>query len=328
MMFAVGALLATVLAAAAPGPGTGFGEALRNQASACRAGSGGLPLEDYLVSGLSAEVFQNYLGVDVRWAGLGVEATLWQGTRLGARGAGTFSEGIPATTELADGSFGGTTGTVRAEEWTWTVFAQQRWTTPTGGRIDARLTGLGIRQDLAGDAATGAGIAAAAFVALPVSAAATFLAWGEAGPFGRGRGAGFAQSVRFGFGLERQGGIGLVGGQEGFRLGGEGEGLLEGLWDAGGGLVYWFGGRAADGPGMRLFLRGGARSMGAGVTALQPRFGFGASLLTEGNFGIAADYAAVPFGDFGVMQSLTARITFAGRLAGGRAEPSHTLQGP
>lgn len=323
------ALLAAFLASpvAAGGPGTTFGDGLRLQTDAPTAAAGGLPLERYAREELLLEGRQNRLPVGARWADLGAEASLWEGTRLGAEGGGAFAEGIPATTELSDGSYGGEQGTVQAAEWEWAAFGQQAFALGGNGRLDVRLTLLGARQDFAGSSGSGLGASLAGFWAVPLGEAASFLLWTEDGPFGRGRGAAFASAFGGGLGLERPGGLGIAGGAEGFRFGAEGRFLAEGGLEGGAGAVYWFGGPALAGPGMRFLLRAGIRGLEGGVVSVQPRFGFGVSLTTAGNFGVGADYAVVPFGDFGLLQVLSARVVFAGRLGAPSAAATHTLEG-
>lgn len=325
------ALLALMILArgvAAGGAGTSFGEELRLQAAAPTAATGGIPLEEFTREELLLEGHQHRLPVGTRWAGVGAELSLWQGTRFGARGTGAFTEGVPATTERPDGSYGGEQGTVQATVWGGEAFAQHAFRLAGGGRMDVRLTVLGSREDLAGSRATGAAASGAGFWTLPLGEAASFLCWASAGPYGRGGGAAFASSAAAGLGLERLGGLGLAGGAEGFRFGAEGSRLGEGAFEGGAGGAYWFGARDAEGPGLRFILRAGIRGVEGGVAPVQPRFGFGVSLKTAGNFGVGADYAVVPFGDFGSLQFLSARLIFAGRLASPRAEAGHTLEGP
>lgn len=326
MMTAKAAALSLAVFVLAPGicqasAGVGFGESLRVIASAREAGTGGLPLEDLQARAIYLEASQIYLGMGIRWLGLALEGNILPRTRIGMAGTGLFAEGVVETTEAADGSFLEKLGTTQAAEYCWMAYAEQRWENlETGNLVTVRVTGHAVTQDLVGGAGSGFALSAAGFGHFPLRLGLNLLCWADGGPFGVGEDRGFARSMRAGAGLEAPGGLGLIGGKEGARFGLEGEQLAEGLWQAGVGGLYWLGAKDCEGPGFRLILRAGARGIQEGIENAQIRFGVGLMMGSEGNYGWAIDYSAVPFGEFGNLHYISARVLLGSMFIGRRQD--------
>jgi len=298
------------LLAASPafaGAGIGYGESMRVYGSAPEAGTGGIPLERFTNPDSEMYTNQSYMSAGVRWVGLGVEVGLFSSMRVGFEGVMVTADGADQTEEQSDGSYARTVGKMSASETALRGSLQWNFGGPAIA-VSARLEMQGLSQDIAGNQGRGVGTTGTLFGLYRLNEAWNLLGWASGGPYGQGRGLDFVSSVSGGAGVERPGGLGLVGGAEGCRVGAEYEQAPGEQASAGGGLVYWFGGRDLDGNGVRLAIRGGFRGEPGTVAPAQGRFGAGVTFRDEQGIGWGADYGFVPFGDLGTVHYLSARI--------------------
>jgi len=281
--------------------GTGFGETLWALTSARQAGTGGLMLEDPWREGAQVEASTVILQPGARWVGLGCQAGVGPALRLGGEGFVFQSATVSRTLELSDGSFGGTQGSVSAQEWGGRVVGQLMvWS-----RGDWRVAGLGrvsgVFQRLpdvnhVGAMAEGGAVAER----LLGSADQALTAWGLMGPLGWGAGRFSTWQISGGVGwLNKMADGWVFPGAEGCGVGMEGDILGEQLLHGGVGGVYWFG--RPDDAGPTLFVRAGIRSMSGTAREVQPRGGVGLLWNWRGGLGLQFDYAVVPLGDLGLL---------------------------
>ena len=296
-----------VVSPAYAGAGSGFGESMRMYGAAAQAGTGGLPLERFANS--DSEVFtqQSYMDAGVRWVGMGLEVGMFSVIRIGFEGVMVSADGVDQTVEQIDGSYSGSTGKMSASETA--LRGSLQW--DFGGRpfsVSARMEMQGVSQDIAGDKGSGIGTTGMLFGRYGLNESWNLLGWVSGGPYGQGHGSDFVSSVTGGAGVEHPGGLGLIGGSEGFRLGAEYEMTPGDQASTGGGLVYWFGGRDIAGTGVRLAIRAGFRGEPGSVAPSQGRFGVGVTFRDDLGVGWGADYGFVPFGNLGTVHYLSARI--------------------
>lgn len=299
-------LLALVASGVRAGAGMGFGESMLMHMDAPSAGTGGLPLEKFTNPDSEVYTDQSYLTAGVRWVGLGVEVGLFSALRLGFEGVMVSVNGADQTEEDAAGAYAGTLGKMDASETA--LRGSLQWN--IGSRdidVYARFEMEQFSQEMAGYKSDGMGTSGSLFGIYRVNESWNILGWGAGGPFGEDKRFDFVSSVSGGAGIEHPGGMGLIGGKEGVRLGAE-FGQVAGERSAGAGLVYWFGGRDLDGTGVRVAIRAGYRGEAGMVSPSQGRFGCGVTYRDDLGIGWGADYGFVPFGDLGTVHYLSARI--------------------
>ena len=311
------ALVVAVTANAESGPGTSFGEAVRLEMGAPRAATGGLPLEEYSARGVALTADQFYLGDRARWFGVGLDSRVTTGVRAGGSVHQFSVEGAREAFELADGSYGGEGDGIGATELGWKAFVQALLPRQEQFTLGVRISAQGLSQDVAGWRTMGMGGTAELIGERPFTEHARFLGWVAAGPFGAAKdGVTYAYSTRAGGAIERRGGLYLARGSEGFRFGVETERLGEGLFQAGAGLLYWFGGDELEGDGPRFMVRAGARMAREAVIENQFRGGVGFKFNGTGGFGWGVDYAYVPFGLLGQIHYMSVSVTFGRKMVG------------
>lgn len=312
-----GCLVAGAVFAADTGPGMSFGEAVRLEMGAPRAATGGLPMEEYSARGVTLTADQFYLGDRARWFGVGLDSRITGGIRAGGSIHQFAVEGAREAFELADGSYGGEGDGIGATELGWKAFAQALLPRQEEFTLGIRVSAQGVNQEVAGWRTSGYGGTAELIGERPLTEYSRFHGWISAGPFGAAKGgAPYAWSARVGGAIERRGGIYLARGSEGFRVGVETERLGEGLFQAGAGLLYWFGGTELEGDGARFLVRAGARMAREAVLENQFRGGVGFKFNGTGGFGWGLDYAYVPFGLLGQIHYMSVSVTFGRRIVG------------
>ena len=280
---------------------------MKMYASAPEAGAGGLPLERF--TNRDSEIYSNqaYMSAGVQWVGLGLEVGMFSAIRLGFEGVMVTADGADQTEEQSDGSYSRSLGKMSASESA--MRGSLQWNFGgSGAAISARVGMTAVLQDIVGSKRKGVGANGSIFGLFRINDGWNMLSWASGGPFGESGAYDFVSTVSGGAGAEHPGGLGLIGGSEGFRLGAEYGKTAGDQGSLGIGTVYWFGGRELDGTGVRLAIRAGFRGEPGSVDATQGRFGVGLTFRDDLGIGWGADYGYVPFGDLGSVHYLSARI--------------------
>jgi hypothetical protein len=285
------------------GPGEGFGEEMLMLSTAREAGSGGVAIEDPWRQGTFLEVGSIMLSSGLRWIGIGAQGGAGPGFRLAMDGFGFSPSGITGTREGADGTWDGEVGSVEASSWgarllaQWTVRDDESWQVAVFGRASGLVQRLPQVQN------TGVGAEAGAQARRITGGGSAMTMWVRAGPLGSGARRMMAGRVTAGVGWLTQGQNGLLGGAEGFGIGGEGAIETSVLAQAGAGATWWIGRLA--GPGQTFFVRAGARYAAGTAQVIQPRAGIGVLTRTSRDLGFQVDYAIAPMGELGFFHYVT-----------------------
>jgi hypothetical protein len=306
------AVLAVVLLRASFGEaadiGSGFGEEALVLTPARQAGSGGIALEDPWRQGSLMEASTVVFTSGMRWLGFGHQGGVGSFLRVGGEAFMFTTPKMTRTTENPDGAYAGEGESVGVAEYGGRVTGQLSVLDKAGWRVAALGRINGLYQQLPDSRNSGLAMEVGGQAQKLLGTGRYLTAWALVGPLGRGAARGFAGQVTGGVGVLVERSSGILGGSEGFGIGGEGQWLTDGLMHGGAGAMYWFG--RPNEPGFTLFIRAGMRYADRSAEEIQPRGGIGLLWRTAGEWGVQFDYAAVPSGELGMYHygSLSLRL--------------------
>jgi len=283
--------------------GAGFGERLWTLTSARQAASGGVALEDPWRQGSLVEMSNVLLGPGLQWYGLGYQGGLGETVRIGAEAFLFSAPGITKTLEDSSGYYAGESGKVAASEWGGRVVSQFLVLEKYGWKVAALGRVTGLTQHLPTQNNAGMALELGGQGQQPLGDGRALTAWTLLGPIGRGQNRYFTSQMQIGCGLMGLKPVGVMGGEEGYSVGGEMQVLGEGLVHGGAGITYWFGNPTREG--ITVSLRGGARYFGESAQEFQPRGGLGILWRNPLGWGVQFDYAFVPLGELGAFNYVT-----------------------